>query len=182
MISVLATGWLADRVGRKIILFASSILIGGASVGFASFSNDFNSILFWRVLVGIGCGGVYAPGLAYLSSWFPARERGMAFGAYTGAAVTAYAGGYLIAAPIAAMVGWKVGIIATSFPVFIAALVFSLLPDEPELDLRLNGDSKSIGVKEMKKLSLLSLALLILAYMAHVWEQFAFFGWAGRFL
>jgi MFS family permease len=176
VISVLITGWMGDRIEKKIILVASSILIGGASLGFALFARDFNSILLWRVLVGMGCGGIYAPGLAYLSRWFPREKRGTAFGAYTGASVTAYAGGYLVAAPIGAAMGWESGIIATSLPVFIAAIMFSSLPKEPK-----NPRNPHLGGLEMRKMSLLPLALLVVAYMAHMWEQFAFWGWSGLF-
>jgi MFS family permease len=177
VISVLITGLLADRIGKKIILAASSLLIGVGSLGFAFLANDFNSILLWRVIIGIGSGGIYAPGLALLSNWFPAGKRGMAFGAYTGASVTAYAGGYFIAAPIAAASGWQSGIIATSIPVFLAAMVFSLIKEKPDSEPSSRENPKA----NWRQLSLFTLALLIIAYMAHMWEQFAYWGWAGPF-
>lgn len=175
VISVLITGWLADRIGKKVILVFSSILIGAASIGFALFANDFESILVWRFIIGIGCGGIYAPGLALLSGWFPAEKRGMAFGAYTGASVSAYAGGYFIASPIAAAKGWQYGVIATSIPVFLAALFFFLVKDKPGSN---PSPDRSLSWKD---LALLPLALVVLAYMAHMWEQFAYWGWAGAF-
>lgn len=176
VISVIITGWLADRMEKKIILVVSTVIIGVSSLGFAFFARDFNSILFWRVLVGMGCGGIYAPGLAYLSRWFSREKRGMAFGAYTGASVTAYAGGYMLAAPIGAALGWETGIVATSLPVFIAAILFSFLPREPD-----NPRNPHIGDFDMRKISVVPVVLVVIAYMAHMWEQFAFWGWSGPF-
>lgn len=176
VISVLFTGWLADRVDKKKILVASSLVIAVSSLGFAFFARDFNTILLWRVLVGMGCGGIYAPGLAYLSRWFPRERRGMAFGAYTGASVTAYAGGYLVAAPIGAALGWKAGVIATSLPVFIAVFMFSALPAEPD-----NPRNPHLRGMDIRKMSLIPIALVVVAYMAHMWEQFAYWGWSGMF-
>lgn len=175
VISVIITGWLADRIEKKIILVVSTVIIGISSLGFAFFARDFNSILFWRVLVGMGCGGIYAPGLAYLSRWFSRERRGMAFGAYTGASVTAYAGGYLVAAPIGAALGWEKGIVATSLPVFMAAILFSFLPREPD-----NPRNPHKGDLYTWKISI-PVVLVVIAYMAHMWEQFAFWGWSGPF-
>lgn len=184
VISVLSTGWLADKIGKKKVLIASALVTGVASLGFAFFAHDFTSALLWRILVGIGCGGTYTPGLALLSYWFPAKERGRAFGAYTGASVTAYAGSYFIAAPIAAATTWQNGVLWTSYPVFLAALAFSLIKERTEYSFNYESApliKTSSSILSVEDIRLLPVFLVIGAYVAHMWEQFAFWGWAGPF-
>jgi|TARA_B100001964_G_scaffold240610_1_gene310821 MFS family permease len=177
VVSVLITGLLTYKIRKKTILVVSSLIVGLSSIGFAFFSTDFNSILFWRFIVGLGCGGLYAPGLALLANWFPPDKRGMAFGAYTGAGVTAYASGYFIAAPLAAISGWQMGIIATSLPALLAIFVFFLIDDRLQSTHSLSYNSKF----NWKQLSFFPLIVITIAYMSHMWEQFAFWGWVGPF-
>jgi|Deesub1362A_J573_1020465.scaffolds.fasta_scaffold00105_50 MFS family permease len=179
VLTVLITGVIADKIGKKPILVISSLITGVASIAFALFAKDYFSALILRVLIGMGCGGVYAPGLALLSSWFSPRARGMAFGAYTGSSVFSYALGYFLTAPIAAVGGWQKGILFTSYPVFIAVLFFGLVKEPLTSDSSRIEDSPLMSVKNIQ---LVPLILITIAYMAHMWEQFAFWGWVGPYL
>lgn len=107
VLTVIFTGWLADRFGRKKIVSIATILTGLFSIMFSLLANGFESTLFFRILTGLSAGAIYAPGIALLTNWFDKKERGMAVGAYTAALTIAYAGGYFIASPIAAASGWR---------------------------------------------------------------------------
>ena len=79
--SVLFTGWLTDKIGGRLTFVLCAIETGLAGIGFALFATDYASALVWRVLAGIGQGGLYIPGIQILSQWYPVKQRGMALGA-----------------------------------------------------------------------------------------------------
>ncbi len=121
------TGWLADKISLKKIIFWATLLTGISATAFAWIAHDRTSIMTLRLITGLSAGAIYVPGMALLSRWFPPEERGKALGAYTGALVAAYAGGYVVASWIASLGGWRMGIVCTSLPAVIAAGVIFYL-------------------------------------------------------
>ncbi|MDA8223796.1 MFS transporter [Desulfosporosinus sp.] len=204
VIMVLFTGWLADKVGRQKVVAWATLCTGVFSTLFAFMANSFSSILVLRLLIGLSAGAIYAPGMALLINWFPPNERGKAIGAYTGAISIAYAGGYFIAAPLAASLNWRIGILATSIPAFIAAAgIFLFVRERPALNqeqctrfqeqlvdvqendlgrqgprLTLDSTTKFPSLKKRRW----GPVLAVLGYMGHQWELYAFWGWIGPFL
>lgn len=186
---VVFTGWLADRVGPRKVVAWATLCAALSSTAFLLMARGFTSILLLRLAVGLSCGAIYAPGMAFLSSWFGPRERGKALGAYTAALTAAYAGGYLVAAPLAAAHGWRAGMLGTSLPVFAAALiVFFLIQDRPDQTITEAGASITTrsGIDPASyggtRRTLIAAQLLIsLAYMGHMWELYAFWGWIGPY-
>ena len=185
---VVFTGWLADRIGPRRVVAWATVCAAISSTAFLFLARDFTSILILRLAVGLSCGAIYAPGMAFLSSWFAPKERGKALGAYTAALTAAYAGGYLVAAPLAAAYGWRAGMLGTSIPVFVAALiVFFLVHDHPaEKDARAGTAVKAHTIDPSTyggtRRTLRAAQLLIcLAYMGHMWELYAFRGWMGPY-
>ncbi|MFW6036158.1 MAG: MFS transporter [Halothermotrichaceae bacterium] len=184
VITVIITGWLADKIGKKNVVAWATLLTGIFSTLFVWLANGFYSILILRLLTGLSAGAIYAPGMALLSDWFPPEERGKAVGAYTGALTAAYAGGYFVAAPLASMYSWEMGVLATSIPVFIAAYIMFFLVEEKE-----NGFQKIITEKQINKKtkpapegSYKGPTLAVTGYMGHMWELYAFWGWIGPFM
>ncbi len=174
--AVLITGWLADRLGARRVVFAGTLGVAACSTAFAFLAPDFSSVLILRTLTGMFAGAIYAPGMALLSKWFPPRERGFAIGVYSGALVLAYAGSYFVAGPIAASSGWEAGILWTSLPSFLGAVLIIFVPEHPpELSL-VNVETRE-GLEE-RVLNVPSL-LVTGAYMGHMWELYAFWGWVG---
>ena len=186
VIMVIFTGWLADKVGRKKVVAWATLCTGVFSTLFAFMADNFTSILVLRLLTGLSAGAIYAPGIALLINWFPLNERGKAVGAYTGALTTAYAGGYFIAAPLAATFNWRIGILATSIPAFVAAaIIFLFVKEKPALSEQLvDVKEKHINRQEpqVQKKRRLGPVLAITGYMGHMWELYAFWGWIGPFL
>lgn len=191
VIMVLFTGWLADKVGRKKIVAWATLFTGIFSTLFALMANGFTSILILRLLTGLAAGAIYAPGMALLVNWFPPNERGKAVGAYTGAISIAYAGGYFIAAPLAAAFNWRIGILATSIPAFAAAAIVFIFVNEkpiqhqehsiPLREVQASTDKTLANLPSFKKRRL-GRVLAIMGYMGHQWELYAFWGWIGPFL
>ncbi len=184
VVVVLITGWLADRVGAKKVVAWATLLTGVFSTLFAFLAKDFNSVLILRLATGLSAGAIYAPGMALLSNWFSPQERGKALGAYTAGLVAASAGGYFVAAPLAAAYSWQTGILATSLPVFLAAIIMFFFVEERPSDGELSYDGApglSVG-KPAPEGGYAGPVLLTGSYMGHMWELYAFWGWIGPFM
>ena len=68
-------GLLADRLGRKRIL-CWTILTYSVGTCLCGLSTGLVTLLLFRVITGIGVGGEWATGQAYIAETFPARMRG----------------------------------------------------------------------------------------------------------
>ncbi|HHW42554.1 MFS transporter [Desulfofundulus thermobenzoicus] len=79
IITQIPAGVLADRFGVRIIL-AMSLIIEGISTFAMGYMTTFDTGFWLRVITGLGAGAVYAACSRALMEWFPARERGTAFG------------------------------------------------------------------------------------------------------
>ena len=199
VIVVGATGWLGDRVSLKKIVFWATLITGIFSILFVWGAQGRESIIALRLITGLSAGAIYVPGMALLSQWFPSKERGGALGAYTGALVAAYAGGYLIAGRLAASYGWRTGILWTSLPAILAAILIALLVRDtpPEEENRagerrldppgpgrdsLGPEGGNLEILEAPPGGFKGPALISASYMGHMWELYAFWGWIGPFL
>ena len=199
VIVVGATGWLGDRVSLKKIVFWATLVTGVFSTAFVWGARSKESIVALRLITGLAAGAIYVPGMALLSRWFTASERGGALGAYTGALVAAYAGGYLVAGRLAASYGWRAGILWTSLPAILAAFLIALLVGDapageesegsaikPILNAPTDGSSGGTTgegkILEAPPGGFTGPALISVSYMGHMWELYAFWGWIGPFL
>lgn len=92
----LAGGWLADRIGRKLVLIASVALFGIFSIATAH-AWDLNSLLAARLLTGVGLGAALPNLIALCSEAAGERLRGTA--------VSMMYCGVPLGAALAAMIG-----------------------------------------------------------------------------
>ncbi len=72
-------GWFSDRFSRKKLLASGSILWGFFTILVAS-SWDFFSMLFFRVLTGMGLAVIFPTAQSIIADYFREDERGKAFG------------------------------------------------------------------------------------------------------
>lgn len=185
VVTVIISGMLADRFGNKRVLLWATLATAVFSTLFPLLSSGFKSILALRLATGLSAGAIYAPGMALLAEWFPSQKRGMAIGAYTAALTASYAGGYLVASPVAAAFSWRLGILCISLPVFFAAFIlFRFVPDaSPVLQ---SPAERPEGFKVRRPAwfpgGIKAPFLLTLGYFGHMWELYAFWGWIGPFL
>lgn len=180
VVVVVFTGWLADKIGPKKIITGATFLAGVFSTLFAYAPESLGSILILRVLTGAAAGAIYAPGMSLLAQWFPPNERGKAFGSYTAALVAAYAGAYFVASPIAAAYGWRLGVLVTSLPAFLGfILCLFFVKENPSYQSEVLADDTN---NTRGKLWLIAPILVTIAYMGHMWELYAFWGWIGPYL
>lgn len=182
VIAVIFTGWLTDRFGGRLIFSVCAVETGLAGIGFALFAHDYSSALLWRVLAGIGQGGLYVPGIQLLTQWYPPGERGLAIGIYTGSLLASYAGAYILTAPLAAAFSWQSAILWTSFCALPAAiLVFVCIPNQQPANQRSQASSSAIAPAKNQAWKSRAVWLIIFAYAGHMWELYAFNGWIGAY-
>lgn len=79
IITQIPAGVLADRFGVRLILAVSLIIEGIATFAMGSITS-FETGFWLRVATGLGAGAVFAACSRALMQWFPAKERGTAFG------------------------------------------------------------------------------------------------------
>jgi len=83
LVGATASGWLADRVGRKAPLMIS-ILWYSICNFIAGFSPTFMFLFFFRALLGIGMGAEWPAGASLAMESWPARSRGFMSGVLQG--------------------------------------------------------------------------------------------------
>ena len=93
------SAWLATQFGRKRF-YMSCVVLFGLSSCCAAWRPSLGMLIFFRVLQGLGGGGLAPSEQAILADTFPPAKRGMAFAIYGMAVVMAPAigptlGGYI---------------------------------------------------------------------------------------
>ncbi len=129
------TGWLSRLLGRKryliisIVLFTSSSLICGAAP-------SLGSLIFARVIQGIGGGGLQPLSHAILLESFPPKERGLAMAVFGMGIVLAPTVGPVLGGWITDVWSWR-WIFYINLPVGILAVLLAILviEDPPHLKL-----------------------------------------------
>jgi DHA2 family multidrug resistance protein len=127
------SGWFATRFGRKrfymacVTLFTISSFLCGIAPNLAS-------LIFFRVLQGLGGGGLGPSEQAILADTFPPAKRGMAFAVYAMAVVLAPAIGPTLGGFITDHYSWR-WVFFINIPVGIVSLLLSarIVNDPPHL-------------------------------------------------
>jgi len=123
LISFLAAGRLAPRLGAKRLIFYS--LIGwGAFAMLAGFAHNLVQLAAMRFMLGLCEGPVWTSLSLLLSQWFLRRERGRAFGLWN----LSLPFGALLSGPISGLVltytSWHVMLMIEGLPAWIWAVVW----------------------------------------------------------
>src|SRR6202040_2049905 len=106
LLGATASGWLADRIGRKTPLMIS-ILWYSICNFIAGFSPSFWFLLLFRALLGIGMGAEWPAGAALAMETWPTRSRGFMGGVLQGS----WGIGFMISSGIYGLlfntIGWR---------------------------------------------------------------------------
>jgi MFS transporter, SHS family, lactate transporter len=131
LIGACASGWLADRVGRRTPLMISIAWFSVCQF-IAGFSPSFTFLLVMRTLLGIGMGAEWPAGAALAMESWPARSRGRMSGLLQGS----WGLGFLLASvaygALFERIGWRglfwIGVLPALLIVYIRRFV-----KEPEV-------------------------------------------------
>ncbi|NDV58266.1 sugar porter family MFS transporter [Bacteroides sp. 519] len=95
IVGVLFAGILSDKIGRKRTMILSAILFSASAVGCA-FSADFNQLIIYRIIGGVGIGIVSIISPLYISEMAVAQYRGRLVSLYQLAVTVGFLGAYLV--------------------------------------------------------------------------------------
>src|SRR5271165_5922521 len=139
------SAWLATRVGRKRF-YMTCVALFTASSFLCGFAPSLPWLIFFRVLQGVGGGGLAPSEQAILADTFPPAKRGMAFAMYGLAVVFAPAIGPTLGGLIVDHASWR-WIFYINVPVGLISLVLSgiMVEDPPYLEKQ-RAESKTIRV------------------------------------
>src|ERR1700681_4216402 len=126
LVGAVASGWLADRIGRKTPLMISIAWFSVCNF-IAGFSPTFWFLLLCRTLLGIGMGAEWPAGAALAMETWPQRSRGFMGGVLQGS----WGVGFLMSSAIYALlynsIGWRgmlwMGILPALSVVYVRYLV-----------------------------------------------------------
>jgi MFS transporter, SHS family, lactate transporter len=106
LVGATASGWLADRIGRKTPLMIS-ILWYSICNFIAGFSPSFWFLLLFRALLGIGMGAEWPAGAALAMETWPARSRGFMGGVLQGSWGIGFMLSSLVYGLFYSHIGWR---------------------------------------------------------------------------
>ncbi len=157
-------GWYADR-GNRRYLIGIGLLVWSLFSGLTGFANDFWTLFFCRLMVGVGEATLGPAAISLLSDYFPPSKRATVTSIYSmgiavGAGLAAFLGGW-----IGLNFGWRWAFYLLGFPgVFIAGLVFILREPARSQDAKTPENSTVTNVGWKKLLASKPFIFLCLGY------------------
>jgi predicted MFS family arabinose efflux permease len=125
-VSQLPSGWLADRLGTRLLMAISICGVGlaGALIGFTS---GYVMLLVLLGLMGFLGGGYHPSAPPIVSTTLPAENRGRAIGVHAIGGSAAYFIAPLIASGTAAAWGWRSSFLVLAVPTLTFGLLLYIL-------------------------------------------------------
>lgn len=129
MLGALASGPLADRFGRKIVVLSSTLIFSVFALATA-LAHSIDQLYVLRFLTGIGVGGLMPNSIALTAEYAPQRIRATVVAVmFLGFPLGAGAGGWLGAALIPAF-GWQsLFVVGGIVPLILLPIAIFLLPE-----------------------------------------------------
>jgi MFS transporter, DHA2 family, multidrug resistance protein len=127
------SGWMASKIGRKRF-YMSCVALFTASSFLCGIAPNLTALIFFRVLQGVGGGGLGPSEQAILADTFPPARRGMAFAVYGMAVVLAPVVGPTLGGFITDRYSWR-WIFFINVPVGVLSLLLSsrVVTDPPHI-------------------------------------------------
>jgi MFS transporter, DHA2 family, multidrug resistance protein len=141
-----ASGWLSNVIGRKRFYMICVALFTVSSL-FCGLAPSLSSLIFFRILQGLGGGGMPTSEQAILADTFPPQQRGQAFALYGVAVIVAPTVGPTIGGWITDNFSWH-WIFFINVPIGLISLALvHWFVDEPEVLERERHDRLAGGLK-----------------------------------
>jgi len=132
LIGALLSGVLGDKFGRKSVLIGAMLVFGLGSIA-CTFSNDFNSLMTFRSIQGLGLGATLPIAAVLFNEFVRGKTRGLTAGGYQGLftiglIAVPFIGGGLISA-LGGNLGWRVLFGLGGIPALVAIYAIWRLPE-----------------------------------------------------
>ncbi|MFC2041251.1 MFS transporter [Chloroflexota bacterium] len=125
-ISQIPAGWLADRLGPRVIVAIgiSGVAMAGLLIGL---SQTYTGLIVFLILAAILGGGYHPASANAVSALVPSERRGQALGLHLIGGNSSFWVTPLLAAPIAVACGWRGSYIALAVPTIVLGIVLYFL-------------------------------------------------------
>ena len=130
LIGALLFGWVAERFGRMPAMIWSIATFAVMSL-VCAFAWDYNSLVAFRVLQGIGLGGEVPVAAVYISELTRAQNRGRFVLLYELVFPVGLTGASLLALWVVPHLGWQWMFYIGAIPAVLALVLRTLLPESP---------------------------------------------------
>lgn len=133
-LGALASGWLADRLGRKFV-FQLTLLVYSVFTGLAALAPNVETLAALRFLAGLGLGGELPVASTLVSEFAPAARRGLlvvlleSFWAY--GTVLAALVGFVVIGQL--HLSWRLAMLIGALPALYTLALRRGLPESPRL-------------------------------------------------
>ncbi len=139
------TPWLAQRFGRRQYYAASIVIFTVASIA-CGLSQSLEQLVFWRIVQGLGGGGLISTSQAILRETNPANEQGKAAGIFSMGVIVGPTVGPALGGLITDQLSWRWAFFINVLPGAIALLVVLLMLRNPERPKKLPLDYVGLGL------------------------------------
>jgi FSR family fosmidomycin resistance protein-like MFS transporter len=122
-IGQLPAGWLADHLGRKILLAVGilGVALAGVLVGFSA---TYAMLLVFLAIMGLAGGGYHPASTPMISASVEPKKRGRVLGIHGVGGSASYFLAPIIAAAIAAAWGWRSSFLILAIPTAVFGVIF----------------------------------------------------------
>lgn len=163
IVGVLLSGVLSDKLGRKLTMILSAVMFSVSAIGCA-FCVDFNQLVVYRIIGGVGIGVVSVVSPLYISEVSVAQYRGRLVSLYQLAVTVGFLGAYLMNyqllawsnSGVAASDSWMDWIFISevwrgmlgmeTIPALLFFLIIFFIPESPRWLIVRGSDSRATGI------------------------------------
>lgn len=139
------TPWLAQRFGRRQYYAASIAIFTIASIA-CGLSQSLEQLVFWRIVQGLGGGGLVSTSQAILRETFPANEQGKAMGIFSMGVIVGPTVGPTLGGVITDQLSWRWAFFINVLPAVLALVIVMSMLRNPEKPKRLSLDYVGLGL------------------------------------
>jgi len=127
-LGAMLAGTIADYIGRKKV-FAATLVLYSLGTGACGLAWNYESLLFFRFIVGFGLGGQLPVAVTLMSEYSPTKDRGRMIVLLE----SAWAFGWLVAAILAYLVipkyGWQLAFYIGALPALYVFYLWKMVPE-----------------------------------------------------
>jgi MFS transporter, DHA2 family, multidrug resistance protein len=139
------TPWLQRRFGRRQYYAASIALFLIASI-MCGLSGSLETLIFWRIVQGVGGGGLISTSQAILRETYPADKQGLAAGIFAMGVIVGPTVGPTLGGLITDQLSWRWAFFINVLPGLLALAVILTLLRNPERSTKMPLDFVGLGL------------------------------------